>query len=71
MTTRRSTQEAYTRDLADWFVWLDHAGVRPFDAKLTTAESYARQPLPNGKTPVPATVARRMACLSAFYRRVT
>jgi hypothetical protein len=68
---RRSTQDAYARDLAHWFVWLDQAGVRPFDATLTNAESYARQPLPNGKTPAPATVARRMACLSAFYRRVT
>ena len=68
---RRSTQEAYARDLSDWFVWLDGAGVRPFDATLTTAESYARQALPSGKAPAPATVARRMACLSAFYRRVT
>ena len=66
---RRGTQEAYARDLADWFVWLDRAGVRPFDATLTTAESYARQPLPSGKTPAPATVARRMACLSHYYRR--
>jgi len=66
---RRGTQEAYARDLADWFVWLDRAGVRPFDATLITAESYARQPLPNGKTPAPATVARRMACLSHYYRR--
>ena len=66
---RRGTQEAYGRDLADWFVWLDRAGVRPFDATLTTAESYARQALPNGKTPAPATVARRMACLSHYYRR--
>jgi integrase/recombinase XerD len=67
---RRSTQEAYARDLADWFVWLDRAGVRPFDATLTSTESYARQLLPNGKTPAPATIARRMACLSAFYRRI-
>ena len=66
---RRGTQEAYARDLADWFVWLDRAGVRPFDATLTTAESYARQSLPNGNTPAPATVARRMACLSHYYRR--
>lgn len=68
---RRSTQEAYARDLADWFVWLDHEGVRPFDATLTTAEGYAREPLSTGKMPAPATVARRMACLSAFYRRVS
>ena len=66
---RRGTQEAYARDLADWFGWLDRAGVRPFDAMLTTAETYARQPLPNGNTPAPATVARRMACLSHYYRR--
>lgn len=66
---RRATQEAYARDLAGWFVWLDQVGVLAFDAKLTTAETFMRQPLRNGSQPAPATVARRVACLSAFYRR--
>jgi integrase/recombinase XerD len=67
--TRRATQEAYARDLADWFVWLRHAAVDPFDATLATIESYAREVLPSGRLPAPATVARRLACLSHYYRR--
>jgi site-specific recombinase XerD len=66
---RRATQEAYAGDLAHWFVWLKRAGLEPFDATLATIESYTREPLPNGSTPSPATVARRLACLSHFYRR--
>jgi integrase/recombinase XerD len=66
---RRATQEAYARDLADWFVWLARARVDPLEATLSSVESYIREPLPNGKTPAPATLARRLACLSHFYRR--
>ena len=66
---RPTTQEAYARDLAHWFVWLRHAGVEPFDATLATIESYTREPLPSGRPPAPSTVARRLASLSNFYRR--
>jgi site-specific recombinase XerD len=66
---RPATQEAYARDLADWLVWLKRARVEPFDATLGTIESYAREPLTNGRAPAPATIARRLACLSHFYRR--
>lgn len=66
---RRSTQEAYARDLAHWLVWLRRAGVEPFDASLATIESYTRELLPSGRSPSPATIARRLACLSHFYRR--
>ena len=66
---RSSTQEAYAGDLADWFVWLDHAGIDPFQATLATVESYSREPLASGRPPAPATVARRLACLSHYYRR--
>lgn len=66
---RRATQEAYARDLADWFVWLKQLGVEPFQATLSTIESYTRQLLPAGKPAAPSTVARRLACLSHFYRR--
>jgi integrase/recombinase XerD len=66
---RTATQEAYSRDLADWFVWLDGEGVRPFDATLATVEKYIHTPLPNGNAPAPATTARRLACLSAYYKR--
>jgi integrase/recombinase XerD len=66
---RPATQEAYARDLAHWFMWLRAAGIEPFEASLATIESYAREPLPGGHPPAPATVARRLACLSHFYRR--
>jgi integrase/recombinase XerD len=66
---RRSTQEAYARDLADWFVWLSRAGIDALDAGLATIESYMREPLTSGKPPAPATLARRLACLSHYYRR--
>ena len=67
--SRRATQEAYAHDLADWFVWLKQIGVEPFAATLATIESYTRQLLPAGKPAAPSTVARRLACLSHFYRR--
>jgi hypothetical protein len=66
---RRSTQNAYALDLADWFVWLARAGSDPLEATLATIESYKREPLLDGKAPAPSTMARRLACLSHFYRR--
>jgi integrase/recombinase XerD len=66
---QESTQEAYARDLADWFVWLARARVNAFDATLASIENYSREPLPTGRPPAPATLARRLACLSHFYRR--
>jgi hypothetical protein len=66
---QESTQEAYARDLADWFVWLTRARVNAFDATLASIENYSREPLPTGRPPAPATLARRLACLSHFYRR--
>jgi integrase/recombinase XerD len=67
---RKATQEAYALDLAGWFVWLARADVDPFDATLATVEAYIREPLPNGKPAAPSTTARRMACMSNFYRRL-
>jgi integrase/recombinase XerD len=66
---RRLTQAAYALDLADWLVWLDRAGIHPFETTFATVESYAREPLENGNPPAPATTARRLACLASFYRR--
>jgi integrase/recombinase XerD len=63
---RRNTRGAYALDLADWFVWLARAGTSPLQA---TIESYKREPLLDGKAPAPSTMARRLACLSHFYRR--
>jgi site-specific recombinase XerD len=37
---------------------------------LATVEAYMREPLPSGKPPAPSTMARRLACLSHFYRRI-
>jgi site-specific recombinase XerD len=67
--TRRPTQIAYARDLADWFVWLAKAGINPYEATLSSIESYARESLYSGKRPAPATIARRLAVISGFYRR--
>ena len=67
---REETQKAYALDLADWFVWLRHAGVEPFEVTLVTVEAYMREPFPSGKPPAPSTMARRLACLSHFYRRI-
>ncbi len=66
---RRATQGAYAIDLADWFVWLARAGTSPLEATLATIESYKREPLLDGKAPAPSTMARRLACISHFYRR--
>lgn len=66
---RRLTQEAYALDLADWFVWLGGARIHPFEVTFATVESYAREPLADGRTPSPSTTARRLACLAHFYRR--
>jgi site-specific recombinase XerD len=66
---RHATQGAYALDLADWFVWLARAGTGPLEATLATIESYKREPLLDGKAPAPSTMARRLACLSHFYRR--
>jgi site-specific recombinase XerD len=66
---RARTQVAYADDLADWFAWLEHAGAHPFEVTLATVESYSREPLVGGRPASPATVSRRLACLSHFYRR--
>ncbi|MCL2419280.1 MAG: tyrosine-type recombinase/integrase [Conexibacteraceae bacterium] len=66
---RRHTQEAYAINLADWLVWLERAGIEPFEATFATVESYAREPLSDGRLPAPATIAQRLACLAHFYRR--
>jgi hypothetical protein len=66
---QRNTQGAYALDLADWFVWFARAGSSPLEATLATIESYKREPLLDGKAPAPSTMARRLACLSHFYRR--
>jgi hypothetical protein len=50
------------------FVWLARAGTRPLEATLATIEGYKREPLLDGKAPAPSTMARRVACVSHFYR---
>lgn len=66
---RRLTQESYALDLADWFMWLGGARIHPFEATFATVESYAREPLEDGRTASPSTTSRRLACLAHFYRR--
>lgn len=50
---RTATQEAYSRDLADWFVWLDREGVRPFDATLRHRREVHPHAAPERQGPPP------------------
>jgi integrase/recombinase XerD len=66
------SRRAYQADLQAWADWCAHLGVHPFDARrhhiaawneqMTTAGS-AR----TGKPMAPASIARRLSCVSKFY----
>src|SRR5690242_15979566 len=67
------TRAAYRRDLQDYFAWCADHGAPVLDATRTTVDAYARDlaERPHGprNTPLsPATVARRLATLSGYYR---
>lgn len=67
---RRATQETYAHDLAGWLVYLYSIGADLSEASDVTVEGYIREPLPSGRTPALATMARRRASLARFYRVV-
>lgn len=50
-------------------MWLARAGTSPLQVTLATIESYKREPLLDGKAPAPSTMARRLGCVSHYYRR--
>jgi hypothetical protein len=59
-----NTAEAYRTDLRHWGRWLDELGISPFDADRNTIQLWVK----GMQGRAPATVARRLACLSSFYR---
>lgn len=67
------TRNAYERDLRDFFGWCGERDVAVFEAGRSTVDAYARDlaEVPRGRSQrpaSPATVARRLATLSGFYR---
>ncbi|KAA1415375.1 tyrosine-type recombinase/integrase [Nocardioides humilatus] len=67
------TRAAYRRDLTDYFAWCADHGLEVLAAGRATIDAYARhlaeQPRGRAARPAsPATVARRLATLSGYYR---
>lgn len=61
------TRDAYARDLRTWFTWCAEHGVDVLGATRLHVDAYTRQ-LAEVEQRTPATVARRLAALSGFYR---
>lgn len=63
-----NTQAAYRRDIGYWFRWCDDYGVNPGTATRADVDLYARSLEAEIPAPSPATRARRLSAISAFYR---
>lgn len=63
-----NTRDAYRRDIGFWFDWTDGEGIDPTTAMRADVDQYARSL--DAETPAlsPATKARRISAVSAFYR---
>lgn len=61
------TRRAYARDLATWTRWCARLDVDPRDAARVHVDAFARH-LTEDLALAPATVSRRLAAVSAFYR---
>src|SRR5664280_2108248 len=66
------TPRAYLGDLRAWATWCADRGVHPFTARRHHVDTWVKhlgqEPQPATKRPAsPATIARRLSCLSKFY----
>lgn len=61
------TRRAYARDLTGWAHWCAGLHVDPLHADRVHVDAWARH-LTEGQALAPATVSRRLAAVSAFYR---
>ena len=61
-----TTRAAYARDLEAWFGFCGEHRLDPLDARRAVVDAYARTLDEQGLAP--ATIARRLASLSSFYR---
>jgi integrase/recombinase XerD len=67
-----NSARAYHSDLKAWGTWCAAIGVHPFDARRHHVDAWVRvlsaEPLPRtGQPMAPASIARRLSCLSKFY----
>ncbi|MGH2839725.1 MAG: tyrosine-type recombinase/integrase [Solirubrobacteraceae bacterium] len=66
------SSRAYFSDLKAWYAWCGHAGVHPLAAQRHHVDTWVRhlsqvdQPT-TGRPASPASIARRLSCLSKFY----
>jgi hypothetical protein len=69
---RAQTRRAYFTDLKAWYAWCVARELHPLQARRHDVALWARQlgeqPQPSsGKVQAPASIARRLSCLSSFY----
>ena len=68
---REQTRRAYFNDLRAWYAWCVDRELHPLAAHRHDVALWARQlankPQRSGKTEAPASIARRLSCLSSFY----
>lgn len=67
-----ATARAYLSDLRAWAGWCERQGVHPFIARRHHVDAWVthltQRPQPGtGRPAAPASVARRLSCLSGFY----
>ena len=68
---REQTRRAYFNDLRAWYAWCTDRELHPLQARRHDIALWARQlaerPQRSGKVEAPASIARRLSCLSSFY----
>lgn len=68
---RQQTRRAYFNDLRAWYAWCTERQLHPLQARRHDVALWARQlaeqPQRSGKAEAPASIARRLSCLSSFY----
>lgn len=68
---RPQTRRAYFSDLRAWYAWCADRGVHPLEARRHDVALWTRQlaevPGRSSKVEAPASIARRLSCLSSFY----
>ena len=68
---RPQTRRAYFTDLKAWYAWCIDRELHPLQARrhdiALWARQLAEQPGTSGKVQAPASIARRLSCLSSFY----
>jgi site-specific recombinase XerD len=68
---RAQTRRAYFTDLKAWYAWCTERELHPLQVRRHDVALWARQlaeqPRASGKAAAPASIARRLSCLSSFY----